>query len=106
MGVENERFAIYAPGNCYVYDILAQLEQQSTGYFTENFFVQIFSKKLSVHFPIDGIRSIAECESGIFVMFANCVNWKVANNNGKMTESVTLKQKEINDYEVKQVISI
>lgn len=31
ISVEDERFAINAPGNCYVYDILAQMEQQSIG---------------------------------------------------------------------------
>ncbi|VBB33360.1 unnamed protein product [Acanthocheilonema viteae] len=32
LSAENEHSIIYAPGNCYVYDILAQMEQQSIGH--------------------------------------------------------------------------
>ncbi|EJD73864.1 Myo2p, partial [Loa loa] len=56
LSVEDERFVIYAPGNCYVYDILAQMEQQST-----------------------------ENNNEIFIMFDNSINWKVTRSNGNIT---------------------
>uniref|UniRef100_A0A158Q8K6 Myosin motor domain-containing protein n=1 Tax=Elaeophora elaphi TaxID=1147741 RepID=A0A158Q8K6_9BILA len=73
LSVENENFAIYAPGNCYVYDILAQMEQQSIG--TNN---------------------------GIFAMFDNSVNWKVSRGNGKAIGREAVEQHETIDEEIRK----
>ncbi|MCP9262373.1 BMA-HUM-4 [Dirofilaria immitis] len=62
LSVEDENFAIYAPGNCYVYDILAQMEQKS------------------------------ENNYGIFIMFDNSMNWKSSRDNGKVIEREILQQ--------------
>uniref|UniRef100_A0A1I8EDA0 Myosin motor domain-containing protein n=1 Tax=Wuchereria bancrofti TaxID=6293 RepID=A0A1I8EDA0_WUCBA len=71
LSVEDERFAIYAPGNCYVYDILAQMEQQSI-----------------------------ESNNGIFIMYDNSINWKVSRNNGKVTGREILQQNETDNNNI------
>ncbi|VDK79522.1 unnamed protein product, partial [Onchocerca ochengi] len=67
LSVENEYFAIHAPGHCFVYDILAQMEQKS------------------------------ENNNGIFVIFDNSINWKASRDSEKVTEKETLQKHGSND---------
>ncbi|VDN04132.1 unnamed protein product, partial [Thelazia callipaeda] len=63
ISAEDENFSLYAPGTCYVYDVMAQMEQQQT-----------------------------ENNKEVFVMFNNSINWNKTKDEENLSAAKQYKQ--------------